>query len=165
MVIRAYARLRGDWPLVIVGGNSYDRPYVHRLESLADERVIFTGPVYGSGYWRLLKNAGLYIFACEVGGVHPALIEAMAAGRAILYLDTPENRETARDCAVPFPAGDHNLAAQMELLLADAGLRRNLGEKARMRAEALFGWEEITNRYESLLAELLERTRVAAPAR
>ena len=90
----------------MVGGNSYDPTYVQRLRNLADQRVIFLGPVYGSGYWELLRDAGLYVFACEVGGVHPALIEAMAAQKPILYLDTPENRETAGDAAIPFRAGN-----------------------------------------------------------
>jgi glycosyltransferase involved in cell wall biosynthesis len=119
--------------------------------------VIFLGPVYGSGYWQLLRDSGLYVFACEVGGVHPALIEAMAAQMPVLYLDTPENRETAGEGGMPFRADSADLAAGMSRLLADAHLRQELGCKAHERAARMFGWEETTQKYESLFSELVPK--------
>jgi len=155
LVIGAYRQVQTDWPLVMVGGNSYDASYVQRLRNLADQRVIFLGPVYGSGYWELLRDAGLYVFACEVGGIHPALIEAMAAQKPILYLNTPENRETAGDAAIPFRAEIPDLASEMSRLLADPRSRGELARKAQERAAKLFGWEETTQKYEALFLELL----------
>jgi glycosyltransferase involved in cell wall biosynthesis len=155
LLLSAYSQVQTEWPLLIVGGNAYEPDYVARLKSLADRRVIFMGPVYGDGYWQLLREAGLYVFACEVGGVHPALIEAMAAEKPVLYLDTPENRETAGDSGVPFRADSGRLAAEMSRLLLDANLRRQLGQNARERATRMFGWEETTQKYESLFAELV----------
>ena len=155
LLLDAYRQIDTDWPLVIVGGNAYDAAYVERLKSLADRRVIFLGPVYGSGYWQLLRDAGLYVFACEVGGVHPALIEAMVARKPILYLGTPENRQTAGDGGVPFAADITDLAAAISRLLGDANLRDELGRKAQNRATKVFGWEEATQKYESLFAELV----------
>jgi glycosyltransferase involved in cell wall biosynthesis len=150
LVIEAYKKVHTDWPLVMVGGNPYDEAYVARLKSAADPRTVFLGGVYGPGYWKLLNNAGLYVFACEVGGVHPALVEAMVAGNAILYLDTPENRETAGDNAITFRRDAGDLAARMIQLLGDESLRAALSRKARAHAEAVYGWESITRSYESL---------------
>jgi glycosyltransferase involved in cell wall biosynthesis len=155
LLIDAYRQVHTDWPLVMVGGNAYDAPYVERLKSAADGRVLFLGPVYGSGYWRLLRDASLYVFACEVGGVHPALVEAMAARKPILYLGTPENRDTAGDAGVPFRADSADLAAGISRLLGDANLREELGRKAQERATKMFGWEETTRKYESLFSELV----------
>jgi glycosyltransferase involved in cell wall biosynthesis len=155
LVLEAYRQVQTEWPLVMVGGNSYDPSYVERLRNLADPRVLFLGPVYGSGYWELLREAGLYLFACEVGGVHPALIEAMAAQKPVLYLDTPENRETAGDAAVPFQTEASDLASKMLQLLGDPQSRRELARKAQERAARLFGWEETTQKYEALFSELL----------
>lgn len=160
LLIEAYRRVQTEWPLVIVGGNAYDAAYVTRLKSLADERVIFLGSVYGDGYWELLREAGLYVFACEVGGVHPALIEAMAAGKPVLYLDTPENRETAGEGGMPFRADSANLAVKMSRLLQDVNLRQDLGHKAHERAAKVFGWEETTQKYESLFTELVHKNGV-----
>ena len=165
LVIDGYRRVQTDWPLVMVGGNSYDASYVQRLRVLADQRVIFLGPIYGSGYWQLLRDAGLYIFACEVGGVHPALIEAMAARKPILYLNTPENSETAANAAIPFQAESSDLASEMSRLLADPQLRRDLGHKAQQRAARMFGWEETTQKYEALFSELLARNSVPQSAK
>jgi glycosyltransferase involved in cell wall biosynthesis len=155
LVIRAYRETKTDWPLMIVGGNIYDPGFVDHLKQLADERVKFPGAIYGPGYWRLLRNAGIYVSACEVGGYHPALIEAMATRNAILCLDTPENRETAGDCCVYFQPGAPDLARQMEKLLQDAGLRQDLARRAENRATTLFGWDEVTDRYEALFSEVL----------
>src|SRR5690349_6169487 len=157
LLLDAYRRVKTDWPLVIVGGNTYRPAYVARLKSLADERVIFLGPVYGQGYWHLLRKAGLYVFGCEIGGVHPALVEAMAARKPVLYLDTPENRETAGDAGVPFRAASADLASQISRLLRDPNLREELGRKAHERAAKMFGWDETTQKYESLFAELLAK--------
>jgi len=154
LLLRAYQAVDTDWPLVIVGGNPYDSAFVERLKSLADRRVIFLGGIYGKQYWQLLRNAGLYIFACEVGGVHPALIEAMAARNAVLYLDTPENRETAGDAGMPFQHDVEDLAARMTALLRDARLREGLARGARERAEATYGWDETAHKYQVLFAEL-----------
>lgn len=159
LVLNAYRQVQTDWPLVMVGGNPYDPAYVDRLRSLGDERVRFIGPVYGKQYWQLLKNAGLYIFACEVGGVHPALIEAMVTENAVLYLDTPENRETAADCAIPFQPSAGDLAEHMRRLLSDEPLRRNAGARAKLRIENLFGWEQTTRKYEALFSSLLTSGR------
>lgn len=157
LLLDAYRQIDTDWPLVIVGGNAYDAAYVERLQSAADRRVIFLGPVYGSGYWQLLRDASLYVFACEVGGVHPALIEAMAARKPILYLGTPENRETAGEGGMPFRADSADLAAGISRLLGDANLRDELARKAQERATKMFGWEETTQKYEALFADLASK--------
>jgi len=104
-----------------------------------------------------LRDAGLYVFACEVGGVHPALIEAMAAQMPVLYLDTPENRETAGEGGMPFGSDSADLAAGISRLLVDANLRQELGRKAQERAAKAFGWEETTQKYESLFSELVPK--------
>src|SRR5262249_10212617 len=46
LVLRAYQKLQTDWPLVMVGSNSYNPDYDAKLRSLAVPGVIFTGPVY-----------------------------------------------------------------------------------------------------------------------
>lgn len=163
LVIRAYRRVQTEWPLVVVGGNPYDAPYVERLKSLADGRVIFLGPVYGPGYWQLLKNAGLYVFACEIGGVHPALIEAMAVQKAVLFLDTPENRETVGDCGVAFRPDENDLAAKLAALLRDPTGCAELGRRAGDRAEEQYNWDQVTRNYEDLFFEMLGPS--AAPTR
>ncbi len=155
LVLRAYRDLRTDWPLVVVGGNPYQPAYVRQLESLADRRVIFTGAVYGDAYWSLQKNAGVFVFAGEIGGIHPALVEAMAAGNAILYLDTPANRETARDCGVPFRADESDLAKKLNQLIGAPKHIEELGQRAQAVARDVYGWDKVVDQYEALFAKML----------
>jgi len=155
LVLRAYRELRTDWPLVIVGGNPYQPVYVRQLKSLADRRVIFTGPVYGDAYWSLQRNAGVFVFAGEIGGIHPALVEAMAAGNAILYLDTAANRETARDCGISFHPEERDLAKKLEQLIAAPARIEELARQAQAVARTVYGWDKVVDQYEALFVHML----------
>ncbi len=155
LVIRAYRLLNTDWPLVIVGGNTYRPNYVRELQSLADQRVRFTGAVYGDSYWALQQNAGLFVFAGEIGGVHPALVEAMAAGNAILYLDTPANHETTCGCGVPFRPVERDLADKMAGLISAPGKIGELSKCALETARKNYSWDTVTDQYEALFRNML----------
>jgi glycosyltransferase involved in cell wall biosynthesis len=143
----------------MVGDNRYDPAYLDRLKTLGDERVRFTGAIYGDGYWALQKHAGVFVFACEVGGVHPALIEAMAASNPVLYLDTPENSETAGDAAIRYEKSEADLTAKLQSLLDDAQARQQLAVRAKQRADALYRWEAIAEKYENLFVQLTGSSR------
>jgi len=158
LVLDAWRKVRSDWPLVMVGDNRYSNAYLGRLQQSADDRVIFPGAIYGDGYWALQKNAGVFVFACEVGGVHPALIEAMAAGNAVLYLDSPENNETAGDAAVRFTKSPDDLAAKLQSLLDDPAARQRWSARASARAQQLYRWDEVAEQYEKLFEEVLRRS-------
>ena len=154
LVVKAFSKVRGDVQLAVVGDAPYAQEYISQVHAAADPRVVFTGAVYGPGYRELLAHAQFYVHATEVGGTHPALIEAMAAGRAVLYLDNPENREAAGDAGLPFCNTEEALAARMETLVADARERQRLGQLAQARAREFFDWETVTDEYETLFNEL-----------
>jgi glycosyltransferase involved in cell wall biosynthesis len=154
LVIQSYARLNTAWPLVVVGDNKYTPAYVDRLKALAGPNVRFVGAVYGPRYWELQNNAGLFVSAFEVGGIHPSLVEAMAAGNTLLYLDTRENREAVGDCGVPFRPDVDTLATAMQRLLDDSEMRRQLSAKALARAAEFYSWERIVDQYERLFYEM-----------
>jgi glycosyltransferase involved in cell wall biosynthesis len=155
LVIRAYRDVDTDWPLAVVGGNPYRPGYVQLLKSMADKRVIFTGPIYGGDYWKLQNNAGLFVFAGEIGGVHPALVEAMAAPNAILYLDTPTNHETTGGCGISFRPEQHELAEKLSQLIASPEQINQLRERAQNFARENYNWEKIVDQYERLFEGIL----------
>jgi glycosyltransferase involved in cell wall biosynthesis len=153
--LRSWRGVRSDWPLVMVGDNRYDPGYLERLKSLGDERVRFTGAIYGDGYWALQKHAGVFVFACEIGGVHPALIEAMAASNAVVYLDTPENSETAGGAGLRYEKSEADLTAKLQSLLDDSGVRQQFALQAKQRADALYRWDAIAEKYEKIFSKLV----------
>jgi glycosyltransferase involved in cell wall biosynthesis len=157
IVLNAYRELKTDWPLVVVGGNPYQPGYVEMLKSLGDDRVIFMGPVYGEQYWSLQQNAGVFVFAGEIGGIHPALVEAMAAGNAIAYLDTAANRETTSGCGVAFQHSAADLGSKLRELIASPQTMEHMRAESANKARGTYNWEQVVDRYEALFRVLTEQ--------
>jgi len=155
LVLDAYREVRTDWPLVVVGGNPYKPAYFGELKSRADGRVIFTGPVYSERYWTLQKNAGMFVFAGKIGGIHPALVEAMAAGNAILYLDTPANQETSRGYGIAFRPNHVDLAGKLQHLIDFPTELQLMRSRAEFTAKENYSWNEVVCKYEALFAAML----------
>jgi len=151
MVREAFERVATGKKLVIVGDAPYAEKYIRMVRDTRDSRVILPGAIYGDGYHELQAYSYAYIHATEVGGTHPALIEAMGRGALIFYLDTPENAEVAGGVGVPFTHS--NLTVQLARALGwtaeeRAALRRAAADRARER----YSWEAVTDAYERLLA-------------
>jgi len=140
-------------PLVIVGGAPYAQDYITRLKSTGDPRVRFLGFVFGDDYRALQQNAFCYIHATEVGGTHPALIEAMGAGNCALALKTPENIEVVGDAGIIYDSAV-SLAEKLRLLIDDPSLIVEYRRRSMARVMQRYNWEQITDQYEELLAQL-----------
>jgi glycosyltransferase involved in cell wall biosynthesis len=153
LVIEAYSRVKTDMPLVIVGGAPYAEDYIERLKSAKDRRVKFPGFVFGEDYRALQQNAYCYVHATEVGGAHPALIEAMGAGNCALTLATPENMEVIGDAGIMYKSAD-DLAVYLQRVIDDSSIIGEYRHRAMTRVTERYNWEQITDRYEELLARL-----------
>jgi len=154
-VVEAYTRVGGDRRLVMVGGAPYADDLQRRIRESADERVIAPGPIYGEGYRQLLFGCRLYIHATEVGGTHPALVEAMGAGKPVLYYDTPENREVAGTAGRRFSfSGDESLENVLAEVTEDGSTLAELGERSRSRVDERFLWNDVADAYENVLRKL-----------
>lgn len=151
LVARAHASSGADLDLVMLGQATYDEALEQDVRAAISARGHAPGPVFGDGYRGLQANAACYVHATEVGGTHPALIEAMGAGNLILVLDTPENREVVGDAGVFF-SDEPSLSA----LLTWAGSlspaeRQQWRQRARDRAQATYSWDAVTAAYRELL--------------
>ena len=156
-VVAAYARAGGDLPLVMVGDAPYASDFIAEMKRTADPRVRFPGAVYADRYRGLLSSALATVHATEVGGTHPALVEAMGYGNCVLVNDEPANRETAAEVAIYFDVQDQaSLTAAFEQVAADPVRARRLGEQAAARAQAEYNWDRVTDQYEELFRRLCE---------
>ena len=154
-VVEAYRRVGGSRPLVMVGGAPYARGLTRRVAELADGRVLLPGPIYGNGYRQLLFNCRVYIHATEVGGTHPALVEAMGASRPVLYYDTPENREVAGGVGLGFRFdGDRSLERVIGEVVEDREKLLEMGHLSRQRVNQRYRWSDVADRYEQVLESL-----------
>jgi len=154
-VAAAFSHWRGRRKLVMVGGAPYAADLARRIREAADERVLLPGPVYGEGYRQLLFNCRLYIHATEVGGTHPALVEAMGAGRAVLYHDTPENREVVGTAGIPFTFDSGGgLESALARVVDDDDVIADLGERAQLRVAERYRWDDVARAYATVLEGL-----------
>jgi glycosyltransferase involved in cell wall biosynthesis len=158
-VIEAYESARSAGadlpPLVMVGKGLYAKGLVAELEGRRSEHVLLPGALYGNDYRTLQRNSLLYVQATEVGGTHPALIEAMASGGAVLANGTPENREVGGDAVGYFELRpQETLSLRLREWATDAALRESFRERGRRRAAARYGWEQVTDAYQSLFRRL-----------
>ena len=155
-VVKAYLRSAVDPTLVMVGAGLYAPDLVAELERHEGPKILFPGAIYGADYRTLQRHALIYIQATEVGGTHPALIEAMGSGGVVLALDTPENREVGGDAVGYFRFRPEETLAEAIRDWVSHGERREIyRSRARARAAERYSWEAVTDRYEQLFGEML----------
>ena len=160
LVVEAFARTKVDKKLVMVGDAPYAAEYIHKVKSTEDPRIVFTGAVYGRGYDELQSHCAAYIHATEVGGTHPALIEAMGRGAPVLFLEAPENAESAGDVGRPFPNDPDALARLIEQFdELPASEREEMGRQALEVARQRYDWERVVDRYEELFEQVVSARR------
>ncbi len=155
MVIEAFKRVRTPHRLLVVGDAPYAHDYIRELRALArrDRRIIFTGFVFGDSYRALQQNAYCYVHATEVGGTHPALLEAMGYGNCVLTLETPENVEAVGDAGIHY-ADTKDLAAKLQRVLRDGAIVNQYRQRAQARVRERYDWEHVVDQYEDLFARM-----------
>jgi phosphatidylinositol alpha-mannosyltransferase len=175
-LLRALPRIRERFPNTrfLIGGDGAHRA---RIEAWVQKKgwrdIIFLGRVAAEDLPSLYTSADVFC-APSVGGESQGivLLEAMAAGRAVVASDIPGYRSVIHDGVdglLARPRDAEHLAWAICRLLADPAGRKRMGIAARQRAES-FGWERVSLQveayYEELWARYVSPTRhIAAPGR
>jgi len=157
-VVRAFEQVHTSRRLLVVGDAPYAPRYIRELKKTGDARVLFPGAIYGQGYRELQANAFCYVHATEVGGTHPALIEAMGIGNIIVANGTPENAEVLGNAGILYRKNDvDDLTRILQEVEDNPGAFTTLAQAARERARAIYNWDRVVTQYEDLFARLLSR--------
>jgi glycosyltransferase involved in cell wall biosynthesis len=156
-LLKAFERVKTSKKLVIVGDDPWERDYIVSLRSTRDPRVIFTGGIYGDGYTQLQQNAYLFVLPDEVGGTHPALVEAMGFGNCVLVNDTPSNLEVIADAGFSYRGseGDENLVHQLRMLVDEPALVEKYRRRAWQHAREHYRWEDVVRQHALLYQRIL----------
>ena len=170
LLVEAFSRIdsrqaRG-MKLVIVGGAPYADEYIRQVWRTADPRVVFPGYVFGQGYWELQRHAYLFCAPTEVGGTHPVILEAMAAGNCVLVNDHPPNAETVGDAGIYFSGqiGVDDLTPSSTRLLEHPELVNDYRARALRRASCTRGSRSPTSTSRCCAASVAPAARACCPS-
>lgn len=138
-----------------VAGDGEERAKLERTHSalgLGDRFVLRGSLADVPGFLRSIEVA---VLPSHSEGMSNALLEAMAAGRAVVATDVGANARVLGDAGVIVPAGDDvALAGAIGDLLADPGRAARLGTAARWRVAADYGRAAMARRFEDFYERL-----------
>ena len=149
-VREAFEQVETPMKLALVGDAPYAAEYIARVRNTRDPRIVMPGAIYGAGYHELGSHCFAYIHATEVGGTHPALIEAMGRGALVIYRNTPENAEVTGHAGVPFESGGLVEAIRKVLAMTQSD-RDRFRDAAMTVVRERYSWDAVTDEYEKLL--------------
>lgn len=158
-LVNAFGQIDTDMRCVIVGDAPYAADYIQQLKASAGPRVIFTGYLFGEGYQELSSHAFAFVETSEVGGTHPAVLEAMAFGNVVVVNDTHENMETVGDAGIGYAGseGAATLARVLQELIDNPEMAEEYRCRAKERVRQHFTWDVVTDEYEQLFKELTKK--------
>ncbi|MFH2002743.1 MAG: glycosyltransferase family 4 protein [Planctomycetota bacterium] len=154
-VLEALEGLNTDFEVVIVG----EGPYMRNLKDLARDKgldVRFPGWMdnHTPEFKELLETSAIFALPSEMENFSIALIEAMAAGAAIITSLTGGCPEVVGDTAFKVVPDDvPAIRVKLRELLDDEALRAEMGAKARARVEQNFTWEVVARQFEALFSK------------
>ena len=140
--------------LFVIVGEGALRP---ELEALRDElgvadSVVLTGWIKNASKVAL-PEFDVFFQPSLWEAMSIAVLEAMAAGRAIVATSVGENRhiiEHESDGLLAEPGDLDGMTAALARVIGDAGLRRRLGDAAARKAEEQFTVDRMARAYEEL---------------
>jgi phosphatidyl-myo-inositol alpha-mannosyltransferase len=150
-LLRAWRHVRREIPqarLIVIGEGRPLEGYQRFAEMHGMPEVVFTGYVAPEELLRYYQTCDLFCAPStgqESFGI--VLLEAMAAGKPVVASAIPGYQEVVRhrqEALLVEPRDEVALAMSLVHALADAELRRQLGEAGRRRA-AQFSWDRIAS--------------------
>ena len=152
----------------VCGGVAQERRYARHVPPAWQGRVRFHGRLSDAETAALLRRADIFCapsFGPETADV--ALLEAMAAGTAVVASTIPGHDEVVRDGVdgvLVRPRRASSLAAAIGLLLEQPELREDLARQAALTA-LRYDWSSVATEIEGVYAEVAARRRQALPRR
>ena len=160
VIIKGFEKTHSERKLVILGDVPYHDAYAESVRETSDPRIIFPGYVKDQDVLReLYCNAYAYIHGHEFGGTNPSLLKALANGCCVLALDTPFSREVLADEAhgIYFMKEETSVSEAIERLESNPEIRMRLKNTARSRIAEKYTWQGITDQYEQLFDQLMNK--------
>lgn len=171
VLLEAFARLPGHLgplPILVIGGDGPQRAPLERraFEAGGSGRVRLAGVVPWDEMPHFLAMADMVAVpsitdeAGNVDGLPTVLLEAMAAGKAVVasrIAGIPLAIDDGVHGLLTAPGDAAALTGALSRLLQDAGLRHRLGQAAQDRVRAELNWDAVAARYVEVYREAMAR--------
>lgn len=164
LLLKAFARVKTDKKLVLVGGSSYTDDYVEELRALAahDPRVIMPGYLYGEMLDELFTNAAGFVQPSALEGLPLTLLEAMGSGLPVVVSDIDPHLEIVggdRAGARVFHDGDvDGLASALRKVAGDAVTEKASSVAMRDSVLSVYDWSACVDALEDVYETALTST-------
>jgi glycosyltransferase involved in cell wall biosynthesis len=146
-VIQAAPLIHRNHPevrFIIAGEKGSYYPVLRRMaeELGADKYIEFPGVITTERKIELMQQCAVYLQPSRFEGFGVAILEAMSCGAPVVARPVGAVPEVVGDTAVLVEAGSaESIANAVVRLLGQPALRRDLGNRARARAEELFSYQ------------------------
>lgn len=151
-IVEAFSRIRHGVKLVVLGIYDPALAYQARVLAAAGPDILFPGPIYDKATLHALrKHCIAYLHGHRVGGTNPSLVEALAAGNAIIAHDNMFNRWVAGDAALYF-SDIAGCQAAITRVARENTLRGMMQKNAISRWKMAFDWPMVLGDYQKLLS-------------
>jgi glycosyltransferase involved in cell wall biosynthesis len=151
-IVRAYSLRERGVPLVILG--NYKREgtrYQNTVLDAAGPEIKFLGAIFDRDIVRSLRfHARAYFHGHRVGGTNPSLVEALAAGNAVIAHDNRFTRWVAGEGARYFQNSE-DIDRIVDSLNMDPAQLIAMEASSRKRHRGAFTQEKVLTAYEELL--------------
>lgn len=154
--IQAVKDIETDWQVNVIG----EGPYLPELKKLAEGskvKINFLGWLDKSDerFYKLFNESSIFVFPSEAENFPTVLLEAMAAGMAIITSNAGGCPEVVGDAALFVePRSPMQIREKLEELIHSENLREKLGASARKRVGE-FSWSSIAQKYIDCYLQLI----------
>jgi glycosyltransferase involved in cell wall biosynthesis len=142
----------------VVVGNGMELSSLRR-KYREDHRIIFKGYVGDlRERVRILRASDIFVLPSSIEGLSLAMLEAMAAGTAVIATDVGADAEALRGAGIviDLAALEEQLTLALRVLIEYPDFRRTLAARARQRAVSEYSLETNIDRVMALYHELVE---------
>ena len=156
-LLSIFPKLKGDVQLLIVG----DGPYRGELEALACQvntsNIVFLGEQHPENIPGILKSTDIFVNPSYSEGLPTSVLEACAAGCAVVATDVGGTDEIILDGSTGFlvkPGDKQGLTEKINLLLENKSMRDTLGKTAKAYVMNNFSWDRIMGQWRAEMSHL-----------
>ena len=148
LLIKAFGQLETDMKLVLIGNSPNPSEYERELKNTNDERIIFTGYLYGDDTNNLIKHSYAYVQPSLIEGLSPVILTVMGIGTPLVCSDIIENKFITEGNATHFESKNYlSLLDSLKYTLANPDKIRLQAEAGKLNVIRRFNWDNITDQY------------------